>query len=120
MTSFAPSRALARPATLPWRSVFRTVLYALVLALGTQALAKLSLQSAAVVDNPQVRAQLVADAPAGVGPAKAVHVGLLLQHQPHWHTYWINPGDSGLATRLEWTLPPGVTAGETQWPIPAH
>lgn len=118
MTSFAPSRALARPATLPWRSVFRTVLYTLALALGTQALAKLSLQSAAVVDNPQVRAQLVADAPAGVGPAKAVHVGLLLQHQPHWHTYWINPGDSGLATRLEWTLPPGVTAGETQWPVP--
>jgi len=86
--------------------------------LGYPALAKLSLQSTAVVDNPQVRAQLVADAPAGVGPAKAVHVGLLLQHQPHWHTYWINPGDSGLATRLEWTLPPGVTAGETQWPVP--
>ncbi len=25
---------------------------------------------------------------------------LRLVHEPHWHTYWINPGDSGLATKL--------------------
>ncbi len=25
---------------------------------------------------------------------------LRLVHAPHWHTYWINPGDSGLATKL--------------------
>ena len=41
-----------------------------------------------------------------------------LEHQPHWHTYWKNPGDSGLPTKLEWTLPPGVRAGEIQWPLP--
>ena len=35
-----------------------------------------------------------------------------------WHVYWRNPGDSGLATALNWTLPPGVTAGELQWPYP--
>lgn len=34
-----------------------------------------------------------------------------------WHTYWINPGDSGLATVIEWQLPEGVSAGEIQWPI---
>jgi thiol:disulfide interchange protein DsbD len=39
-------------------------------------------------------------------------------HQPHWHTYWKNPGDSGLATQLQWTLPKGITAGETAWPTP--
>ena len=36
-----------------------------------------------------------------------------------WHIYWRNPGDEvGLKTRIEWTLPPGVRAGEIQWPAP--
>ena len=39
-------------------------------------------------------------------------------HQPHWHTYWKNAGDSGLPTKLEWTLPAGVTAGDIAWPAP--
>jgi thiol:disulfide interchange protein DsbD len=45
-------------------------------------------------------------------------LGLSLQHAPHWHTYWQNPGDSGMATTLAWTLPPGVSAGEIEWPLP--
>lgn len=36
----------------------------------------------------------------------------------HWHTYWINPGDSGLPTSINWQLPQGVTAGPIQWPTP--
>jgi thiol:disulfide interchange protein DsbD len=36
----------------------------------------------------------------------------------HWHTYWKNPGDSGLPTRIEWQLPEGWKAGEIQWPYP--
>lgn len=38
-----------------------------------------------------------------------------------WHTYWRNPSDGGelgLATKIEWTLPPGFTAGPPQWPVP--
>ena len=35
-----------------------------------------------------------------------------------WHTYWRNPGDSGLATSLTWVLPKGVTAGDARWPTP--
>jgi len=27
--------------------------------------------------------------------------------EPHWHTYWKNPGDSGLAPELNWQLPAG-------------
>jgi hypothetical protein len=30
---------------------------------------------------------------------------------PGWHTYWLNPGDAGLATTLTWNLPKDVTAG---------
>ncbi|MES2979264.1 MAG: thioredoxin family protein [Pseudomonadota bacterium] len=70
------------------------------------------------VTTPEVRAELLAQAPQGVAPGATVWLGLDLTHQPGWHTYWKNPGDSGLPTQLEWRLPPGVTAGEIAWPAP--
>ncbi len=48
----------------------------------------------------------------------ALRAGLRITHQPHWHTYWKNPGDSGLATQLDWSLPAGITPGAINWPIP--
>ncbi|MDO5288833.1 MAG: protein-disulfide reductase DsbD family protein [Pseudomonadota bacterium] len=74
----------------------------------------------------QVQAQLLAHAPQGVplglAPEQAaqqpVWVGLHITHAPDWHTYWKNPGDSGLPTELHWTLPPGVMAGDIAWPLP--
>ena len=35
-----------------------------------------------------------------------------------WHTYWINPGDVGQATSIDWALPAGWKAGELQWATP--
>ena len=71
-----------------------------------------------MVQTEQVRAELLAYAPQGVAPGAQVWLGLQLQHQPQWHTYWKNPGDSGLPTTLAWTLPPGVMAGDIAWPTP--
>lgn len=45
-------------------------------------------------------------------------LALRIEHDTHWHTYWENPGDSGLPTRIRWTLPDGVTASEIAWPYP--
>ena len=47
-----------------------------------------------------------------------VLAGVDLKMDADWHTYWRNPGDSGSPTKIEWQLPPGVTAGEIQWPLP--
>nr|WP_239024427.1 thioredoxin family protein [Ramlibacter humi] len=60
----------------------------------------------------------MAYAPQGVQPGQPLLVGLQLAHQPEWHTYWKNSGDSGLPTQIQFTLPPGVTAGDIQWPVP--
>lgn len=46
-------------------------------------------------------------------------VGVLFSPDPHWHTYWQNPGDSGEAPALNWQLPQSMTAGDIQWPVPA-
>jgi thiol:disulfide interchange protein/DsbC/DsbD-like thiol-disulfide interchange protein len=74
--------------------------------------------SNSVVQTDQVRAELVAHAPQGLTPGAPIWLGLLLKHQPHWHTYWKNPGDSGLPTTLTWTLPAGLQAGDIAWPTP--
>lgn len=51
-------------------------------------------------------------------PGKPFWVALRLSMKPGWHTYWINPGDSGLATHIEWTLPQGFTASPIHWLAP--
>ncbi|MCX7256222.1 MAG: protein-disulfide reductase DsbD family protein, partial [Polaromonas sp.] len=77
-----------------------------------------SAAGSAVISTAQVRAELLAWAPEGVAPGKPVWLGLQLAHQPQWHTYWKNSGDSGLPTQFEWQLPAGITAGEIAWPTP--
>ncbi|MFT4266549.1 MAG: protein-disulfide reductase DsbD family protein, partial [Xenophilus sp.] len=71
-----------------------------------------------VVRTPHVRAELLAHAPQGLAPGAVVWLGLKISHQPGWHTYWKNAGDSGLPTELRWTLPAGLTAGDVDWPTP--
>lgn len=72
---------------------------------------------AAPFKTDHVTAELVAEHSA-VHPGQALRVGLKIRHQPHWHTYWRNPGDSGLPTTVDWTLPMGAQVGEIQWPVP--
>jgi DsbC/DsbD-like thiol-disulfide interchange protein/cytochrome c biogenesis protein CcdA len=79
-------------------------------------LAVLGLAAALPPARAQVAASLVA-ADASVRPGSPVTVALRLVHQPHWHTYWLNPG-TGLPTTLAWTLPQGWKAGDIQWPAP--
>ena len=73
--------------------------------------------AANVVRTDHVTAELVAERSA-VQPGGSLQIGLRLQHIPQWHTYWRNPGDSGLPTRIEWQLPAGATVGEIEWPAP--
>src|SRR5688572_21349047 len=70
-----------------------------------------------IVKTPHVTAQLVAEHTAAI-PGGSIAVALKLRHTKGWHTYWRNPGDSGLPTTIRWQLPEGVRAGEIQWPMP--
>ncbi len=102
--------------TLLLRFVSIAIFVIAVSAVVTGVSAQNALQS--VVSTDLVRAELMAYVPQGVGPDKTVWVGLQLKHQPGWHTYWKNSGDSGQPTSLTWTLPPGVAAGDIAWPLP--
>ena len=94
------------------------LLTALSLGAQGQSLVTQAMSAAPSHETEQVRASLKINAPEGISAGKTFWIGVLLEHQPHWHTYWQNPGDSGLATKIEWKLPPGLKVGELQWPLP--
>lgn len=73
---------------------------------------------AAVAQSDYSRVALLAHAPQGIAPGRPLWLGLRIEHAPDWHTYWRNPGDSGLPIELRWTLPAGVQAGAIAWPTP--
>jgi DsbC/DsbD-like thiol-disulfide interchange protein len=61
--------------------------------------------------------QLVPETTAIV-PGQPFRVGLFIQHEKEWHTYWRQPGIVGVPTSLRWELPEGFTAGELEFPEP--
>lgn len=74
-------------------------------------------QSSGWVQASHLKAELVSDH-LDVQPGQSLKLALHFIPDEHWHTYWQNPGDSGLATSIAWTLPEGVEAGAIQWPAP--
>jgi thiol:disulfide interchange protein len=86
------------------------ILLLLVAALPTQA---------QLFGEPKTKAKLFLDQ-SEVVPGAVVEGTFQLAMDDHWHTYWRNPGDVGLATTAEWTLPEGWSATEFQWPAPKY
>jgi thiol:disulfide interchange protein DsbD len=64
-----------------------------------------------------VQAQLVSEVKT-IQPGTLFWVALRFKIRPGWHTYWQNPGDSGMSPTIKWTLPAGLKAGEIVWPHP--
>ena len=70
-------------------------------------------------DGPHATVSLIAETKT-VAPGQKLKVALVQKIQKGWHTYWVNPGDSGLPTTVDWSLPAGFTAGEIAWPTPGR
>jgi thiol:disulfide interchange protein DsbD len=66
---------------------------------------------------PKTHVRLVLSADAA-RPGDTIWAGLEMVMPPPWHTYWRNGGDAGDPTKIDWQLPPGISAGEINWPIP--
>jgi len=93
--------------------------FAFLLALGIGLGVPLAgAQVSAPVLTPESRTALLVHAPQGVAPGQPLWLGLQIEHAPGWHSYWKNPGDSGLPTEFEWQLPGHVVPGAIAWPTP--
>jgi thiol:disulfide interchange protein DsbD len=73
---------------------------------GVAASASRHVQAELVAENESIRAK------------ESFWLGLRLKMDRGWHTYWKNPGDAGLPTRIKWTLPEGFEARPIEWPYP--
>ncbi len=63
------------------------------------------------------RAELVASV-SRVAPGASFELAVRLEMDDHWHVYWKNPGDSGLATEVRAHGPEGFAVGDVRFPGP--
>jgi DsbC/DsbD-like thiol-disulfide interchange protein len=95
---------------------FSVVLFSFISILGTQ-LSILAMPSYSQMyhGQPVTHVSLVA---GNMLPGKGFTLGIRMQLEPGWHTYWKNPGDAGFPINAELTGANGFTAGELQFPTP--
>ena len=94
-----------------FRGLYRFLLMALALFTAAAGAHAQDGQSA------HIKAKLVTASPA-VPAGGEIWAAIDYTSAPGWHTYWINPGDTGLAPKVTWNLPDGFTAGDIQFPTP--
>jgi thiol:disulfide interchange protein len=74
-------------------------------------------QAALPASEVHVAARLIANR-TGVEAGKPFRLGVELSMEPEWHTYYKDPGDAGMASSVEWKLPPGFSASNLKWQRP--
>lgn len=100
-----------------WNRAISWVVFTCLLALNMKG-GEPSLTGASETQRDRhVEARLLSER-TRVAPGDSWWVALELKHDPTWHTYWINGGDAGVATSIDWQLPEGITAGPIQWEVP--
>lgn len=68
-------------------------------------------------EEPLVQTELsVFQDTSETGTTVQIHVSL----RKGWHSYWENPGESGLGPTLSWKTPPGTSIGNVTYPVPTR
>ena len=93
--------------------MFRLLAAVLLLILSHPALAQLG----GGTGETHIRAALIAES-EDPAPGKRATLAIAMTPAAGWHGYWKNPGDSGMETRAEWTVPEGVHVGDLSYPVP--
>lgn len=97
----------------------RRLLFRFLILIGLLLAPGLAVAQAGPQRTERIEAELVSMS-RWATPGGTIVVAVRQDIQPGWHTYWRNPGDSGGATTLNWSLPTGVRAGEIVWPLPTR
>ncbi|CUS49329.1 MAG: thiol:disulfide interchange protein DsbD [Idiomarinaceae bacterium HL-53] len=67
------------------------------------------------VEQPHLEARLISEF-STISPGHLYTLAVQLEPEENWHTYWVNPGDSGTATQIQWQGPEGSYFDAIQWP----
>lgn len=68
-------------------------------------------------ETPHSTATLIAGVDA-VRPGQSVPIVFKIALDPGWHTYWMNPGDSGSPTQIRWKVNGKPVKAKLQYPAP--
>lgn len=67
----------------------------------------------------QTQLRLIAESNK-IEPGETLSIAVEQTIAEGWHTYWVNPGDSGEAMSARWTAPDGFSVSSLQFPAPAR
>ena len=67
--------------------------------------------------GPHIKVSLLSEHQAWL-PGQRQWIGIYLQPDPDWHTYWRNPGDSGESPAVTWSSSAPLQTGDIHWPLP--
>ncbi len=90
---------------------------ALLAVAASAPLHRAAAQNPAQKQAESVTVEVYADV-ATIAPGQTFHLAMQYDIIPDWHIYWVNPGDSGVATTLEVKAPQGFVIGPVQYPGP--
>ena len=68
------------------------------------------------VETGHARASLITNLQSSL--QESFYVGVRLEMQEGWHTYWENPGDSGSPFEAKWNVDEGIIVENVEWPTP--
>ncbi|MCX7736752.1 MAG: protein-disulfide reductase DsbD family protein [Candidatus Kapabacteria bacterium] len=91
------------------KSVYISIFFALLLFNGPLAYSK-------VKSNVNVK---LYSSQSVISPGDEIQLAVEFRIKNQWHIYWENPGDAGMATTLEFTLPEGFKVGRVLYPYPS-
>ena len=94
-------------------------IFSLVFCCFSSILLCLSLESAQgrIQKYGPVKVSLVSENISIDGSSK-FWLGLWMQKEKGWHTYWSDPGDVGVPPTIEWVLPDGINHEKLVFPVP--
>ena len=95
-----------------WRSII-----AVFLSVGLGCAGVLEETSSGSFIGKGLTVRCVSDA-ATIRAGQTFYLGLWIQHEAGYHTYWQNPGLAGVATKIAPKLPAGFRAGAMIYPPP--
>ena len=73
--------------------------------------------NAVTVDTGHANVSLVKFENVDEGQSQTL-IGIRMDMQENWHTYWKNPGDSGGPIKVKWSHDDNISISELYWPTP--
>jgi DsbC/DsbD-like thiol-disulfide interchange protein len=98
-------------------SKITTAVLTCLVALGSTTIAQAQDASAWDTQN-HTAVRLIAGARVAGSSAEIVHAGVEIKLDPGWHTYWRDPGDSGVPPKFDFSGSDNVKSVTVLWPAP--